>query len=448
MTSAKVISECRLATANSSYMATAKVITIYIAEDHTIARLGLKMLLEQIGACQVVGETDNGETAVNDILEIQPQVVVMGLDLPKLSGIDAARQVKARSPNIRILAFTSAEDDKSITDAVQAGFDGYCLKSVTEQSMVEAIESALDGKPWFDPAIRDRAAKALTKPAKGGLNPGDFVGEFTIEKLLGTGSMGKVYRARNPHIEKVVAIKTLHDHLINDAVTLERFKLEARATSSIDHPNIATIYDFGLLNNKIPYIVMEYLEGKGLEVILKEQGKLDEKPATEIFLQVCQALSNVHSLGIIHRDLKPSNIMLTRKDGNENFVKLVDFGIVKVLQESALANTLTQVGEAIGSPPYMSPEQCEGDKIDLRTDIYALGCTMFETYTGEKPFVGSSAFETLSMHVNDDPSDEPFRKLETPVSRHVEDLIFQMLKKNPKNRPESADVVYQTLLGD
>lgn len=429
------------------FMATAKVITIYIAEDHTIARLGLKMLLEHIGSCKVVGETDNGETAVKEILELQPQVVMMDLDLPKISGLDAAGQVKAKSPHTRILAFTSAEDDKSITEAVKAGFDGYCLKSVTEQSLVEAIDSVLDGKPWFDPVIRDRAAKALTKPAKGGLHPGDSVGEFTIEILLGTGSMGKVYRARNPHIDKVVAIKTMHDHLINDAVTLERFKLEARATSRIDHPNIATIYDFGLLNNKIPYIVLEYLEGKGLEVVLKEQRNLDEKPATEIFLQVCQALSNVHALGIVHRDLKPSNIMLTTRDGNDSFVKLVDFGIVKVLQESALANALTQVGEAIGSPPYMSPEQCEGDKIDLRTDIYALGCTMYETYTGEKPFVGSSPFETLSMHVNDDPSDEPFRKLETPVSKHVEELIFKMLKKNPKNRPESADAVYQALSG-
>lgn len=421
------------------------MITIYIAENHTIARLGLKLLLERVGICQVVGETDNGETAVEEIISLKPQVVMMDLDLPKMNGFEATKKVKAALPNTKVLAFTSAHDDKSIKEAIQSGFDGYCMKSITEDDIKDAIESSVNGRSWFDLAVVDRAMKALTKSHSSGLNPGDFVGEFSIERLLGAGSMGKVYRARNQQIGKVVAIKTLHDHLISNTVLLERFKLEARATSRIDHPNIATVYDFGLLNNKVPYIVMEYIEGKGLDVLLKEHGKLDEKPATEIFLQVCKALSAVHSIGIIHRDLKPSNIMLVKKDGNDQFVKLVDFGIAKVLQENALTNTLTQVGEAIGSPPYMSPEQCEGDKIDLRTDIYALGCTMYETYTGEKPFVGSSAFETLSMHVNDNPSDKPFKKLEPPVSKHIEELIFKMLKKNPNNRPESADQVYQGL---
>lgn len=419
--------------------------TAYIAEDHTIARLGLKLLLEHIGICQVVGETDNGESAVEEILALKPQLVMMDLDLPKLSGFEATRMVKSALPNTKVLAFTSSQDEKSIREAIQAGFDGYCLKSITEPDVREAIESAMNGRSWFDPAIADLAAKALTKPGTTGLKAGDFVGEFVIEKLLGSGSMGKVYQARNPQIDKIVAIKTLHDNLISNPVVLERFRLEGLATSRIDHPNIATVYDFGLLNNKVPYIAMEYIEGIGLEVLLKEHGKLDEKLATAVFLQVCKALSAVHSVEIIHRDLKPSNIMLVRRDGTDHFVKLVDFGIAKVLQENALTNTLTQVGEAIGSPPYMSPEQCEGEKIDLRTDLYALGCTMYETYTGEKPFVGSSAFETLSMHVNDDPSDKPFRKLEPPVSKHIEELIFKMLKKNPNVRPESADEVYRKL---
>lgn len=426
-------------------METTELISIYIAEDHLIARLGLRMVIEQTGTCTVVGEADNGETAVQEISTLKPQVVLMDLGLPKMNGFDAVRTVKRASPEVKVLAFTSIEDDKSVCEAVRAGFDGYCLKSATLEVVKEAIETLVAGRTWFDPAVADKAARAFKKPSTSALNPGDFVGEFLIEALLGSGSMGRVYRARNQYIERFVAIKTLHDHLVNDPIVSERFKQEARATALIDHPNIATVYDFGLINNKVPYIVMEYLDGVGLDQILKRQGRLDEKQATEIFLQVCLALTSVHTIGIIHRDLKPSNIMLVSKDGKDYFVKIVDFGIAKVLQETALANTLTQVGEAIGSPPYMSPEQCEGEKIDLRTDLYSLGCTMYETYTGVKPFIGSSAFETLSMHVNDDPSDEPFEKLDPPMPKYIQELIFSLLKKNPNHRPESADAVYQTL---
>ncbi|MBZ0184641.1 MAG: serine/threonine protein kinase, partial [Candidatus Obscuribacterales bacterium] len=278
------------------------------------------------------------------------------------------------------------------------------------------------------------------------LKVGDQVGgHYIIERLLGYGGMGRVYQARHEHIDRTVAIKTLHEHLASDPSTLERFKQEAEATSSLHHPNLATIYDFGLISGKVPYIVMEFLDGTSLDAMLERRGKLAPEKATAIFIQVASALAVVHNQGIIHRDLKPSNIMLIRKDMPGHFVKLVDFGIAKVLQESARATDLTMAGEALGSPPYMSPEQCRGMTLDFRSDLYALGCLMYETFTGEKAVIADSPMETLMKHVKGTPSRQPFEKAHPEISKTVEDLIFKLLEKNPEDRPASADAIIAIL---
>jgi len=520
-------------------MEATKRITIFLAEDHLISRMGLKMLLERTEEFSVVGEAEDGEAALSQILSLKPNVVMMDLGLPKVDGIEVTKRVKAELPDTRILIFTTADDDKSIFNALEAGADGYCLKNISAELLKIAVNSVLQGAAWLDPAIAQKVLraqgssgsnasgqpasapekKAPEQPAAEDMPPrtprglteskihllslveqgksyvdiskelnlndslvkgllkelmaqlkdqqasrspgpgaipaeqtgeqgrsqklkvGDLVGaHYRIEKLLGFGGMGRVYQARHAHIDRTVAIKTLHEHLASDPSTLERFKLEAEATSSLHHPNLATVYDFGLIGDRVPYIVMEFLDGTSLERVLERRGRIEPDRATRIFVQVASALAEVHKSGIIHRDLKPSNIMLIRKGENAQFVKLVDFGIAKVLEE-ARATDLTLAGEALGSPPYMSPEQCRGMTLDFRSDLYALGCLMYETYTGYKAILADTPMETLMKHVKEVPSRIPFEKSRPRVGKEVEDIIFALLEKAPENRPASAEEV-------
>jgi DNA-binding NarL/FixJ family response regulator/predicted Ser/Thr protein kinase len=498
----------------ASLMSTTKEITIFIAEDHLIARMGLKMLLEQTAHFSVVGEAEDGETAVEMILDLKPEVVMMDLGLPKIDGVEATAKIKKQLPQTKILIFTSAEDDESIFSALRAGADGYCLKTISGEMLANAIQSVLKGAAWLDPGIANKVLRAQTSApteqktvlteskiqllslveqgksldeiasemnvndglVKGllkellsqlkgspeenkeqaddantlvsaspvvSIRPGDVIAEhYKIEERIGHGGMGSVFQARHTFIERKVAIKTLHEHLTSDPSTLARFKAEAQANASVEHPNLVRIYDFGVIQGRVPYIVMEFLDGYSLEDMIKELGRLDDSLGKHIFSQVAKALSAVHARGIVHRDLKPSNIMIVESENDNYFVKLVDFGIAKVLDNGGEA--LTQAGEALGSPPYMSPEQCYAAELDHRSDLYSLGCTMYEAFSGCRVFPGSTAIEVMMKHVNDKPSREPLD--EAKVDRRVADLILSLLEKKPKKRPESAGLVRDKLL--
>lgn len=496
-------------------MTTPEEVSIFIAEDHVVSRMGLKMILEQTEHFKVVGEADDGEAAVKGIEELKPDIVMMDLNMPKLDGIEATRIIKDKLPDTRILIFTSAEDDESIFSALKAGADGYCLKNISAEGdlLKAAITSVLQGAAWLDPTIakkvmlarepkpaveekkpeekkvevdqvsnvseskimlleliesgksykeisqqldmseslvkgqlrelmgqlqgaqQEDAKTAITSGSKGSLSVGDVIGgHYEITEILGFGGMGMVYKAKHQHIDRIVAIKTMHEHMASDALTLERFKQEAQATSSIVHPNLVTIFDFGIVDGKVPYIVMEYLDGISLDELIEDSGRLSTQDATHVFIQICKALHEVHNHGIVHRDLKPSNIMLIEREGDINYVKLVDFGIAKVMQKGFGDQALTSTGEIIGSPPYISPEYVQGQKIDIRSDLYSLGCLMFEAYTGQKAFIADSPMETLMKHVN---SKAPMELLEgcPDFSRKILTLL---LNKNPQERPGSA----------
>ena len=508
-------------------MSSTKTVTIFLAEDHLISRMGLKMLLEQTSHFSVVGEAEDGESAVEQVLETKPEVVMMDLGLPKIDGIEATRQIKAKLPKTKILIFTTAEDDTSIFAALKAGADGYCLKTISGDMLAIAIESVLKGAAWLDPGIAHKVLRAqqgaAEQPADGGagskkklseskmellalvekgksmeeialelrlndslvkgllhellnqlgsdtnsgeqevkpafvstppehsgsvtVKPGDLVGgHYKVESLLGAGGMGAVYKAKHTFIERVVAIKTLHEHLASDEATLGRFKIEAQSNAAVVHQNLVSSYDFGLIQGKIPYIVMEYLQGESLQDLLDRDRVIDEKTAKNIFVQICDALHAVHSKGIVHRDLKPSNVMLLKHEDNEHFVKVVDFGIAKILESNNDEHKMTRTGECLGSPLYMSPEQCWGSGkavIDNRSDLYALGCIMFESLTGDSVFSGTSVLEVLIKHVKEEPSLAPLK--EARVSQPTIDLIARLLQKKSEDRPATAREVRECL---
>ena len=268
---------------------------------------------------------------------------------------------------------------------------------------------------------------------------GSTIGEkYEILAVIGGGAMGLVYKARHTLMKRIVAVKMLHPNMLPDAGTVMRFKKEAEALSCLNHPNILTVFDFGISTQGQPYLVTDYLEGQTLGEVLEQNQSVPWQRAAAIFMQVCSALAHAHKNGVIHRDIKPSNIMLTEFEDQADFVKILDFGIAKVVsEENEQANQLTRTGEVFGSPLYMSPEQCRGKALDARSDIYSLGCVLFRTLTGQPAFFGQDLVECLYKHVN-----EPAPRLndiapDAGIPEEFEAIVQKSLNKDPNDRYQS-----------
>ena len=279
-----------------------------------------------------------------------------------------------------------------------------------------------------DPGLMDTAA-----PVSAGPHPGTRVGEYEIERELGRGGMGAVFAAHHPVIGKRVAIKVLDAYFSRDMALVRRFLDEARAVNKIGHPNIIDVFSFGQLPDGRQYFVMEYLEGETMAAWLL-RGRPDPQEARRLLLQVCEALEAAHREGIIHRDLKPENLWIARPKHGEPFMKVLDFGIAKLVAEQDTVN-VTKTGTVMGTPQFMSPEQCTGRGVAPRTDIYALGVILFLVYCGKLPFEGESVAEVMTAQLTQPPpKPSEFAQLSPPL----EHLILSCLDKNPANRPVSA----------
>ncbi len=259
-------------------------------------------------------------------------------------------------------------------------------------------------------------------------------GRFHIDDVLGSGGMSVVYLATQSRVNRQVAIKTLKLAMDSKEIYRERFHREISLLCSLAHPHIVTVYDCIFDEEQQPYVVMDYLRGRSLEALIKEEGALDIDRFARIVVQVCSALEYAHKNGVIHRDLKPGNLVLM--DDEMDFVKVVDFGLAKLNEEG---RKLTQSGELWGSPPYLSPEQCIGKTEDARSDIYSFGCVMYEMLTGKDPFhSGTTIYELIQLHVNTPP---PLMRDINPGLRmpdELETVIFKAMAKDPKDRYQSA----------
>jgi serine/threonine-protein kinase len=254
-------------------------------------------------------------------------------------------------------------------------------------------------------------------------------GRYQVDYVLGVGSMGIVYGARHAAVGKLVAIKALRAHLADDAEAIQRFNAEATAATSIGNQHIVETFDFGRLPDGAAYMVMEYLEGRSLAELIEGWSPLSLERITKIGVQIAEALNAAHLAGIVHRDLKPDNVFLCERDGDPDFVKILDFGIAKFGVSQA---RLTQAGAVFGTPAYMSPEQALGKATDGRTDIYALGVMLYEMACGRVPFQGENAIAVLSMHANEVP--EPLSARKPDVSPELEAIVHKCLQKDLEAR--------------
>jgi serine/threonine protein kinase len=266
---------------------------------------------------------------------------------------------------------------------------------------------------------------------------------YVVERKIGEGGMGMVFEARQISLSKPVAIKVLTRDVTQHPEVFARFRTEAEVTTSIRHPNIVDILDFGELEDGSPFFVMELLDGEPLVDVLRREGRLSQTRSIRIAVQIARALAAAHERGVIHRDLKPDNVHVLAHDGGEEFVKVLDFGLAKVTNASGV----TREGQVFGTPRYMSPEQASGIVVDERSDIYSLGVMLYELVAGRCPFEADTMLAILGMHRFDPPP--PLRSLHPPaeVSASLEAIVMRCLAKDPAARYPSMAALRDELSG-
>ncbi|MFO0614343.1 MAG: serine/threonine-protein kinase [Polyangiaceae bacterium] len=279
-------------------------------------------------------------------------------------------------------------------------------------------------------------------PKDPGLPKGMTVGEYVIDRKIGEGAFGAVYSAEHPVIGKRAAIKVLSRRFSSDDEVVSRFVSEARAVNRIRHRNIVDIFAFGQLENGQHYLVMEFLEGSTLRDFIETRGVVSVDEALPLLRGVADALDAAHDQGIVHRDLKPDNVFLVRERKSEPVAKLLDFGVAKLQRENSSHKTAT--GIAVGTPLYMSPEQCRGRSVDHRSDIYAFGAMIYEMLTGQPPFDGETVMDIMVKHMNE-PA-QAMSRVAPHLPRELDDPVLVMLAKKAAARPASAGLALASLV--
>jgi tRNA A-37 threonylcarbamoyl transferase component Bud32 len=265
---------------------------------------------------------------------------------------------------------------------------------------------------------------------------------YRLVELLGEGGMGRVYKAEHIRMGKALALKLLREDFAREPAAAERFLAEARAVSRLSHPHTIAVFDFGEAGPRGGlYLAMEYVPGEDLAAVLRAGGPLPEARARELGRQILGSLAEAHEAGVVHRDMKPGNVMLMRTRSGEDFAKVLDFGIAALRDDTAAG-----AGDAIvGTPAYLAPEQARGAAVDGRTDLYALGCVLYELVAGRPPFVAPSPMAVVSAHLSQEPP--ALAKLAPGVSRAFAEVVHRALAKRPEDRFPSADAMREALVG-
>ncbi len=266
-----------------------------------------------------------------------------------------------------------------------------------------------------------------------------FLGRYEVQRLLGEGGMGRVYLARQTDLQRQVVVKVMHDHIAADAKFRDRFRRETELMARFEHPHAVRLYDASLTDPGGPCIVMEYVKGVNLEGLLAKAKRMTAPRVARIIGQLCEVLQAAHDQGIIHRDLKPANLMILDPDSPKERVKVMDFGLAKLIDDSPAERvTDTNVDFAVGTPGYIAPEQVRGEAMDHRGDLYSIGVMTYELLAGRLPFTGTNSMDVLLAHATDPPPRFADLGLGGWVPPGVEQVVRDCLAKLPEDRPQSA----------
>jgi serine/threonine protein kinase/predicted Zn-dependent protease len=282
------------------------------------------------------------------------------------------------------------------------------------------------------PASESTAENVSPKTLAGGTV---IEGRYEVLAHIGSGGMGEVYKVLDKQMQTVFALKMISPHLADQKTLAKRLEHEAKAARTLVHGNIVTVYDVGRTNDA-PFLLMDFVEGDSLEDLINKEAVLTPARAIPIFIQIAEALVYAQQKGVVHRDLKPSNILMTKTPSGGELVKIVDFGIAKISdQDSANKTKLTQTGELLGTPLYMSPEQCTGDEADVRSDIYSFGCIMYEVLVGKSPFAAENQVKVILKHLSDELPPFPNN---VGISTDLKNVITRCLARNQSERYQNA----------
>jgi hypothetical protein len=276
------------------------------------------------------------------------------------------------------------------------------------------------------------------------------MGSYQLGELLGRGGMGEVYKAFHRMLARPAAIKLIRPEMLGGtdaavaARAIARFRREAEAAARLRSAHTVDLYDFGVTEDQTLYLVMEFLEGMDLESLVRQYGPMPAPRVVHVLRQVCDSLEEAHARGLVHRDIKPANIHIGRVGCREDFVKVLDFGLVKTAAVGAAQSLATMEGVIMGTPAYMAPEMALGDDVDARTDLYALGCVAYYLLTGQQVFTGDTVMKVITQHLQAVPV-PPSQRTGLPLPATLEHIVLACLAKKPEDRPQNARQLAQSL---
>ncbi|HEY0986885.1 MAG TPA: protein kinase, partial [Kofleriaceae bacterium] len=274
----------------------------------------------------------------------------------------------------------------------------------------------------------------------------EIAGRYRMLAKLGEGGMGAVFRAEQISLKRTVAVKLLRPDVLGNQLLLRRFNAEAEAVAKLNHPNTVNIYDFGQDTDGTLFIAMEFIEGRSLRTVIQTEAPLPPRRALAIAIQVAASLSDAHARSIVHRDLKPDNVMLQDRGRERDIARVLDFGIAKLRDDNrATQMQMTQQGDMLGTPQYMAPEQIRAELIDGRTDVYSLGCLLYEMVTARLPHEATTVLALLSKHLLEQPVPPSQRRPELGLPPALDALILAAMAKDPRSRPPTMDAFSEQL---
>lgn len=416
---------------------------VLVVEDSEDVRENVVRLL-QLDKYEV-DEAGFGEDAVKLLNSNEYDVLILDWELPDMTGVQICAHYRENGGLAPVMMLTGKSSVADKETGLNIGADDYLTKPFEAREFLARVKALLRRAAMPKP-IKAEAAILRELGAGGNLVGKVLCGKYEITEVIGEGGMGAVYKAKHKNLGHYVAAKIIKKDQMLDERNRKRFEQEAKIMALCKHRNLVMVYDHGHNDDGCPYIVMEYIEGQNLGTIIADRQRLDFEEALPIFMQICDALQHAHQNGLIHRDLKPGNVMLI-EDQEGMTVKVLDMGLAKIMPSGENAGQhLTQTGEIFGSPLYMSPEQGLGNALDHRSDIYSMGCLMYEVLTGTAPFKGDNFIQTVFAHINS-PA-EPFAKVapNVRIKPSVEKAVLTCLAKDPSRRPQSMGELRDALV--
>jgi CheY-like chemotaxis protein len=425
---------------------------VLLVDDDDVLRKALARALRSHG-CEVT-EAVSGRKASEFLGLYTFELVLSDVRMPDMDGIELLRVVHERDADLPVLLITGAPDLETAMKAVEYGAFAYLQKPIELAKLeanvtraVAAYRAACERRDVFEAVERERKSGEMT-PLMPSVAPTSFTGallggRYRVGALIGEGGMGSVYEAvREDLAQMKVALKILHPTLSARRDVVTRFRREAEVVAALDHPNIVRILDFQAPANEPAFLVMERLHGIGLGTAIVTEAPLPLERVAFIAHQVLAALAATHEAKVVHRDLKPDNVFLISISGVTDVVKLLDFGIAKLV-EGETYDKLTKTGVVMGTPAYMAPECARGDRVDARGDLYAVGCLMYEALSGRVPFRADN-YHAMLFTIQEQPP--------VPLATHCPDLppeivaiVTQAMAKNPADRYQTAAAMAEAL---